>query len=53
MAEDIARYFAPQEYLETVFCFLLFLEMRDDPMNTHHPIVDRLVSGQPAQSVST
>ena len=45
-------YSASVELLETVCCFLEDHEMRFWPINVHNPPVDRLVAGQPAQSLS-
>ena len=52
LADDIARYSASAEDLDTVVCFLHFHEIRESPRNIHHPVVDRQESGHPAQSAS-
>jgi hypothetical protein len=40
------------EYLEILICLLDFHEISDSPKKTQYPIMDRRVSGQPAQSES-
>ena len=52
LADDIARYSASVEDLNTVVCFLHFHEIRESPRNIHQPVVDRRKSGQPPQSAS-
>jgi hypothetical protein len=49
---DKALYSASEEDLDTVICFLAFHETRDDPKKKQYPVVDLLVSIQPAQSAS-
>ncbi|KAL5701104.1 hypothetical protein ACHQM5_026479 [Ranunculus cassubicifolius] len=51
-AADMARYSASVDDFETESCFLHFQEIRASPRNIHQPVVDFLVSGQPAQSAS-
>ncbi|KAK2444911.1 hypothetical protein QL285_015901 [Trifolium repens] len=51
-AADMDRYSASVEDLDTKSCFLHFQEMGASPKNIHQPVVDFLVSGQPAQSAS-
>jgi hypothetical protein len=46
----IALYSASVEDLDTVACFLELQDIRLEPKKTHNPPVDRLSSGQPAQS---
>lgn len=47
-----ARYSASVEDRETVGCFLDFQEINELPKNTQNLVIDRLVSGQVAQSES-
>ena len=49
--EAKAWYSASEEDLETVICFLVLHEMKDFPMKKHWPVMERLVSTHPAQSV--
>jgi hypothetical protein len=35
-----------------VWCFLDFQEINEDPRKKQHPVMDRLVSEQPAKSAS-
>ena len=51
-AANMARYSDSVEDLETQSCFLLFQEIKESPRNIHQPVIERLVSGQPAQSAS-
>ena len=46
----IERYSASAEERDTICCFLDLYDMRDEPKNTQKPEIDRLVSGQAAQS---
>jgi hypothetical protein len=48
----MARYSASALDLDTVVCRLDDHEMRDEPRKTQKPNVERLVSGQLAQSAS-
>jgi hypothetical protein len=48
----MARYSASVEDLETRSCFLHLQEIKALPKNIHQPVVDRRVSGHPAQSAS-
>jgi hypothetical protein len=48
----MARYSASALDLDTVVCRLDDHEMREEPRKMQNPDVDRLVSGQPAQSAS-
>ena len=48
----IALYSASAEDLETVCCFFDFQDIKESPRNTQYPVIDLLVSGQPAQSES-
>jgi len=50
--EAMDRYSASTEDLETACCFLDFQEMRESPKKTQYPVIERRVSGQPAQSES-
>ena len=51
-AADMARYSDSVEDLETLACFLLFHEIKEEPRNMHQPVTKRRVSGHPAQSAS-
>lgn len=48
----IKRYSASAEDNEIVFCFLLFHEIKEFPRKTQYPVVERRVTGHPAQSAS-
>ena len=48
----MARYSASALDLETMVCHLDDHEMKEEPRKTQKPDVERLVSGQPAQSAS-
>ncbi|KAL4590284.1 hypothetical protein LXL04_003211 [Taraxacum kok-saghyz] len=48
----MALYSASVEDLETIFCFLVFQDMSRSPKNTQKPVMDLLISLQPAQSES-
>jgi len=50
-AADMEQYSASVKDLETGSCFLYFHEIRSSPKNIHHPAVELLVSGHPAQSL--
>ncbi|MCH89133.1 hypothetical protein A2U01_0010026, partial [Trifolium medium] len=52
VALDKALYSASEDDLETVVCFFSFHDTRDEPMKKQYPVVDFLVSRQPAQSES-
>ena len=45
-------YSASTNDLETVCCFLDFLEIRESPRKTQKPVTDLLVSGHEVQSTS-
>jgi len=47
-AADMALYSAFVEDLEIQSCFLHFQEIKASPKKMHQPVVDFLVSGQPA-----
>jgi hypothetical protein len=48
VAVDKALYSASDEDLDTVICFLAFHDIRDEPRKKQYPLVDLLVSMQPA-----
>lgn len=48
----MALYSASQELWETVVCFFDFHEMSEKPRYTPYPVIDFLVSGQAAKSLS-
>ncbi|KAK9100546.1 hypothetical protein Scep_023976 [Stephania cephalantha] len=48
----IARYSASADERATTDCFFERQEIGEEPRNMMHPVVDRLVEGQPAQSAS-
>jgi predicted NAD-dependent protein-ADP-ribosyltransferase YbiA (DUF1768 family) len=48
----IARYFASVLDREIVGCFFAYHEMRFPSRNVQYPVVEHLVVGHPAQSVS-
>jgi hypothetical protein len=48
VAVDKALYSALEEDQDTVICFLAFHDIRDDPKKKQYPLVDLLVSLQPA-----
>jgi hypothetical protein len=45
-------YSASADDLETTTCFLLFHDMSDLPRKIQYPVIERLVKGHHAQSVS-
>lgn len=47
-----ALYSTSVEYLEIVFCFFVFQEIKASPKNTQKPVTGLLVSGQVAKSAS-
>jgi len=52
MVTDIARYSASAVDLETVFCFLVFQETKNDPKKTQYPINDLAIIWHEPQSAS-
>jgi hypothetical protein len=52
VAAAMDLYFASADERDTVCCFFVFQEIGELPSNTNHPVTERLVNGQPAQSES-
>jgi len=50
--DAITRYFASEDDLETVACFLDFHEIKDSPKKMQNPVMNFLLSGHVAQSES-
>ena len=45
-------YSTSAEDLKTILCFFDFQEIKESPMETQNPVMERFVSGQVAQSES-
>ncbi|KAL0447297.1 UNVERIFIED_CONTAM: hypothetical protein Slati_1857600 [Sesamum latifolium] len=50
--EAMLRYYASADDLETITCFFVFEDTREDPRNTPNPVVNLMESGYDAQATS-